>query len=173
MPNRLITCASIILCLSLFLGVLVNYEAEPVPQQQRQLSFAEIEKTQSNDWQAILLSMPQYKKLGPPLTDEELAAQAAALSATKKQATISDSLLIGVIVDKPRSVLLFIQNQANLEPIQLTVGQSWLANWQLSEITPDSAVWINTQTQQTYTQLLFSNAEQSIDPLSKTSNEIK
>lgn len=173
MPSRLISSAVGILCLSLFLAILVNYEPEPLPQDQRQLSFEQIENAQQNDWKNILAALPQYKKPERPLTEQELAAQVALLNAQPKQAVISDSLLIGIIVDKPRSVLLYVQNQTNLTPVQLNLGQSWLADWQLSQINADSAVWINTQTQESYTQWLFSNPEQTIDPLKTTSSEIK
>jgi len=173
MPSRLISCATSALCLSLVFAILINYEPEPLPQAQRQLSFEQIENAQQNDWQAILAALPQFKQPARPLTEQELAAQAALLNATPKQAVISDSLLIGIIVDKPRSVLLYVQQQASLAPVQLSLGQSWLADWQLSQINADSAVWINTQTQESYTQLLFSNASPTIDSLNTTSSEIK
>jgi hypothetical protein len=172
MPSKLIVSAIIILCLSLLLSVLLNFESAPALQNQRQLSFEQIEKTEQNDWQKILAALPQYKKAERALTEEELAAQTKRLNATIKQPKISDAQLIGIIVDKPPSVLLFIQ-QTNLEPIQLSIGQSWLTDWQLSQINADSAVWRNMQTQQLYTQFLFGNAESAIDTMNTTSNEIK
>jgi hypothetical protein len=172
MPSRLIYCAVIILCLSLILAILFNYESEPLAQDQRQLSFEQIENAQQNDWKNILSVLPQYKKPERPLTEQELAAQTALLNASNKQAVISDSQLIGIIVDKPKSVLIYIQHQTSLEPVQLAIGQSWLVDWQLSQINADSAVWLNIQTQQSYTQWLFSRPDQTPDTLNTTSSEI-
>lgn len=171
MPNKLIVSAAIILCLSLLLSVLLNFESAPSLQSQRQLSFEQIEKTEQNDWQNILAALPQYKKADRALTEQEMAAQAERLNSAIKPPEISDAQLIGIIVDKPPSVLLFIQ-QTNLEPIQLSIGQSWLTDWQLSQINADSAVWRNMQTQQLYTQFLFANAESAIDTINTTSDEI-
>ena len=173
MPNRLIIIALSILGVSLLLAVLSNYQSEPLPEKPRQFNFEQIGKNEQNDWKNILSSLPQYKKPERPLTEQELAAQAALLNSAPKQAVISDSQLIGIIIDKPRSILLFIQQQDSLEPVQLTIGQSWLTDWQLSQINADSAVWLNTQTQQTYTQWLFSHSEQTIDASNTTLSEIK
>ena len=172
MPNRLVACAASTLCLSAVFAVLLNYECEPLVQDQRQLSFNEIKNTEQSNWQNILLTLPQYKKPERALTEQELAAQEALFNVASKEITISDSQLIGIILDKPRSVLLSIRAQSNLEPVQLILGQSWLADWQLSKINADSAIWFNTQTQQSYTQWLFSYADQTIDSLNTTSNEM-
>jgi hypothetical protein len=175
MPSRPVTGALSILSLCLVLAVSSNYESEPLPEKQRQLSFEQIGKNEQSDWKNVLSALPQYKEAASALTEKELAAQAL-LKAAPKQAIISDSQLIGIIVDKPRSVLLFIQHQASLDPVQLTLGQSWLADWQLHQINADSAVWFNIQTQQSFTQWLFSSPdqtpEQTIEPLNTTSNEI-
>lgn len=175
MPSRLIASAAIILCLSLLLSVLLNFESLPLLQNQRQLNFEQTEKAIPNDWQNILAAQPQFKKAerALALTEQEMAAQAERIKAANKQAKISDAQLIGIIVDNPPSVLLFIQQQANLEPIQLSIGQSWLPDWQLSQINADSAIWHNIQTQQQYTQFLFGNTELNIDTTNTTSNEIK
>lgn len=172
MPSKLIASAAIILCLSLLLAVILNFESAPSLQNQRQLSFDEIKKTAQNDWQKIISALPQYQKAEQALTEQELAAQAERLNAANRQLKISDAQLIGIIVDSPRSILLFIQQQG-LEPMQLSLGQSWLPEWQLSQINADSAVWYNNQTQQHYTQYLFGNTESDIDTTNTTSNEMK
>jgi hypothetical protein len=172
MPSRLRISAAIILCLSLLLSVILNFESAPALQNQRQLSFEQIEKSAQNDWQNILAALPQYKKAERALTEKELAAQTALLNSAAKQPVISDAQLIGIIVDTPPSVLLFLQ-QANIEPIQLSLGEGWLPDWQLSQINADSAIWHNIKTQQKYTQFLFSNAGLNIDTTNTTSNEIK
>jgi hypothetical protein len=110
------------------------------------------------DWRSILSQLPQYspKKI-----------ERAATKATKISPQISDSIIVGIVVDEPRSVFLFVPlqvsgpektmppSQKTNEVIQLTVSQGWLEDWKIERILPDSIIWLNSKTKGSYKQPLF------------------
>lgn len=159
MPNRLLTLAALMLCLTVLGSVLINIESEPHLTEQRQLDFDQLGDKDHYAWQAVMSLLTQFKKPPKKLTEQELAAQAALQSKQNKQTKISDARLIGIIVDSPVAALLVIPEHQAIEPLQLTIGQSWLNNWQLETIKADSVVWLNIKTNESYTQFLFSGAD--------------
>lgn len=67
--------------------------------------------------------------------------------------------MVGIVVGEPASILLYANSMESLEPLQLRVGEGWLKGWIIEAINADTVEWVNTDTQQTYTQMLFNYSD--------------
>jgi hypothetical protein len=142
----------VILCILTFFlcaagSSLVNHRIANTAKEVREIPIINSTGFQKNNWVAILESVPQYKKPEAEVPINQLAAEV----------NISDGKIIGIIASKPNSVIIHDNQSATLEPLQLTVGQGWLQNWEIKEINPDSVIWLNNQNQELYTQMLFND----------------
>lgn len=126
-----------------------NYQTASPPKEQREmLDLLSIDKAQVN-WITILSQLPQYRK------EDEVKKESDIL----KEQQISDSQIIGIVVDNPKSVLLLIGSKTEVISHQLSVGEGWLTDWKIQKIEPDSITWVNTRNQQIYIQTLFASVE--------------
>ncbi|WP_416305723.1 hypothetical protein [Neptunicella sp. SCSIO 80796] len=142
----------IIFCLPLLLfitiiSVLTNYQSGQYNAEERKEASSTIREQINVNWKTVLAVLPQYK------------SKQAEISTVvpSKEVHISDSTIIAIVADTPRSILLVAPEQQ--APIQLTEDEGWLANWKINTILPDSVIWINTDNQQTYEQSLFRNSQ--------------
>ncbi|MFT7413118.1 MAG: hypothetical protein ACI9J4_001486 [Paraglaciecola sp.] len=152
-----------ILCLIILMGsagmaVLLNIQtASPLKVKTQNIENSN-QASAHIEWRSILSQLPQYspKKI-----------ERAATKVTKISPQISDSIIVGIVADEPRSVLLFVPLQAGgpektmppsqktNEIIQLTAKQGWLKDWEIEQILPDSIIWLNSKTKGSYKQPLF------------------
>ena len=115
------------------------------------------------DWQPILMQMSQFQT--------KLETKAPVIKDV--QVKISDATLIAVIADNPQSAIILIPEE-NEQPRQLSIGEGWLNQWIIKQITADAVIWENNGNNETYTQWLFaSTATQGSDKLSDTSEKAK
>ena len=128
-----------------------SYQTASPPKEQRELLDLLSDDNVRVDWVSILSELPQYKE------PEVLKAKSEANSTQEQQ--ISDSQIIGIIVDAPKSILLLIDSDIDTAPQQLSLGEGWLKNWKIQTIEADSITWVNTLNQQTYIQTLFASVE--------------
>ncbi|GGD57654.1 hypothetical protein [Lacimicrobium alkaliphilum] len=146
MNKRLALCTGIILMLSALGGALLNLYSLPASERTVEMtSLEEIERL-NNDWQKVLSQLPQF---APSETSESTEVS------VESQPEISDSLLVAIIADRPRSALIIVTEQNAGQPMQLAEGDSWLEPWKIETINTDFIVWRNSQTEEQYTQTLF------------------
>jgi hypothetical protein len=145
--------AILIICATL--GTWLNYQIpSPAKKQREPLDFLSEQKIQVN-WTNALSQLPQYKKPDQAKSAPEIV----------REQQISDSQIIGIVVDNHKSALLLTDNNNKSSPQQFNIGDGWLKNWKVQSIEPDSITWVNTLTQQHYIQTLFA----SVDDKSKDS----
>jgi hypothetical protein len=149
MPKQLIFVSAIVLCLCAIISSLVNFETVGLPKSQRELTLLDIQPFNQIDWRAVLSQLPQYKKV-------EMKTEPNKLSVPEIR--ISDGQIIGIVVDDPASVLIFLSHTKNQEPLMLSVSEGWLTNWVIKQINADSVDWYNNLTQQSYKQPLFNHS---------------
>jgi len=125
----------------------MNHRTASTAKKVREIPIINSTGFQINNWVTILERVPQYKK--PEIAESTNQVNAEIL--------ISDGQIIGIVTGKPNSVLIHINQSDTLEPLQLTVGGSWLPNWKIKQINPDSVVWFNHLNQELYTQMLFND----------------
>jgi hypothetical protein len=134
---------------SLLLSALVNFQwAEPL-KAKNQLSTQNIKLGMAIDWQSILSQLTQYIPAETSIKPQVIL---------ETESNISDATVVGILLNKKRSVLIYNPLQEQLEPMQLKLGEGWLENWILSEIESDFVIWTNQVNNQTYTQPLFGKA---------------
>jgi hypothetical protein len=149
MPKQLIILSVVVLCLCAIGGSLVSFQTSAPPKSQREFTLLDSKTFSQLDWVAVLSQLPQYKKA---VVKTELVNTPTAVI------QISDGHIIGIVVDEPKSVLIYVDQSASLEPLQLTVGEGWLTNWEIKRINVDSVEWFNQSNQQSYKQMLFNNS---------------
>lgn len=145
MIRALILPGAIVLLVCALLSSWINYQSPSIETKQREFLNISNQQKSKNNWVDVLSQLPQYRKVVEVKAEPEVV----------QQPQISNSKIIGIVVDKPRSVLLLIDSQTETTPQQLNVGDGWLENWIIQDIAPDSITWVNTQTQQDYIQTLF------------------
>jgi hypothetical protein len=147
MNKPLILPSAAIMLICALLSSWLNYQSSSIESKQRDLLDLSNQQKTKNTWADVLSQLPQYGKTVEVKTEPEVV----------QQPKISDSIIIGIIVDKPKSVLLLINSQTDAAPQQLNVGDGWLDSWIILEIAPDSITWTNKLTQQNYIQTLFAD----------------
>lgn len=150
MPKQLLKFCALVLCLCIICAALLNFQIAGTSKSQRQLSLLDNDVAAQFDWVAILEQLPQYK--------QKIVSKVILVNKDIKQAQLSDGKIIGIVLDPPKSVLLYVAQSESLVPLQLTLGEGWLDNWLIKKINADSVVWFDSQSQQSYTQLLFNDA---------------
>jgi hypothetical protein len=125
-------------------SLLTNFRTTNTPKNTLEVVQYENKTFQQNDWVAILERAPQYKK----------AQVLESTTPVTSEVHISDGQVIGIL-DKPSSVLIYVDQPDSLEPLLLTTGEGWLPNWIIEQIRADSVVWVNIENQESYTQFLF------------------
>ena len=144
----LLPCSAILLICAI-LAAWLNYQgASPVKEQRELLDLLNEEKIQVN-WLDVLSQLPQYRKPNEVKTEPNIV----------REQRISDSQIIGIVVDNPKSALLLIDAEPDAMPHQLVVGEGWLKDWKIQKIEPDSITWVNTLTKKSYIQTLFANVD--------------
>lgn len=70
-----------------------------------------------------------------------------------KPLTVDDARFVGVVIgSKPAALLLLPKSN---DTTRLSIGESWLADWELKQIKSDYIVWTNTQSGDEKIQKLF------------------
>jgi hypothetical protein len=163
MPRQLIFLSVVVLFLCVIGASLVNFRTAGPTKSQRELSLLAGETSDPIDWIIVLSQLPQYKKA---------EMKTASIPTTAAEVHISDSRIIGIVVDKPASVLIYLNQSQEIEPLQLTVGEGWLKDWKIQKIAPNAITWVNVLSQQPYIQTLFASAEdESKDSPPKTGTQ--
>ena len=119
--------------------------------------------TKQIEWQSIINSLPQF----------QTQLQQVAPEISNRQSQITDSIIVGIVADEPSSVLLILSGSIDVSSqiiesaqitsslqntnkiVQLSVGQGWLDNWEIEQISPDSIIWLNLETKGSWQQFLF------------------
>ena len=149
MIKPLILPSSAILLICAILATWLNYQgASPAKEQRELLDLLNEEKIQVN-WLDVLSQLPQYRKPNEVKTEPDVV----------REQRISESQIIGIVVDNPKSALLLIDAQKESLPQQFGIGDGWLENWEIQKINPDAITWVNTLTQQNHIQTLFANVD--------------
>jgi hypothetical protein len=151
MPKPLLKLCGFILCLCAVISLLLNYQIANKSKPQRQLSLLDDNIVSQFDWIAVLEQLPQYR--------QQVVINAAPDNKLKRQSQLSDGKIIGIVLDPPKFILLFVDNSDSFAPLQLTLGEGWLDNWVIKKINADSVVWFDSQSQKSYIQRLFNDAE--------------
>lgn len=138
----LLVCIPVVL-LIVIISVVTHVQSGQYNSEEKNTTDLLSDKPIEIDWQSALKVLPQYqsKQKSAPVVIEDKPIQ------------ISDSTIIAIVADIPRSILLIKPNQP--APIQLAEGEGWLDNWSIQTILPDTVVWKNTTNEQTYQQSLF------------------
>lgn len=156
----ILPCAIILLACAL-LSSWLNFQSPSAEARQRDFIDLSSQQKPKDTWADVLAKLPQYRE----------TLEVKAVPEVVRQPKISDSKIIGIVVDKPKSVLLLIDDQSEAIPKQLNIGEGWLENWIIRKIAPDSISWVNTLTQEDYTQTLFAApTDNSEDSKPKTGN---
>ena len=98
------------------------------------------------DWKSILKKMPQYQ-------DKAVSKKAKSTTLVKTQ--IKDAQLVAIVIDSPKQALLITPQNNNAPPQAFNINEGWLDDWIISKIHPDSVVWLNTSSEETFQQFLY------------------
>ncbi|WP_438864988.1 hypothetical protein [Neptunicella sp.] len=141
----LLVCIPVVLLIVL-ISIVTHVQSGQYNSEEKNTTDLLSDKPIEIDWQSALQVLPQYqsKQKSPQVVIEDKPVQ------------ISDSTIIAIVADKPRSILLITPNQQT--PVQLTEGDGWLDSWIIQSILPDTVMWKNTNSNQTYQQSLFRNS---------------
>jgi hypothetical protein len=158
MTKPLTIVCLIVLIASAGMAALLNFQSvEPLKEKAQRLDESKQARAQI-DWRGILSQLPQYS----PKKIEETS-----LKGSNTSPDISDSFIVGIVADIPRSAHMHLPSQVDGAErivsstqrtnsiVQLTVGQGWLDDWEIEQILPDSIVWQNNKTKGSYIQPLF------------------
>jgi hypothetical protein len=143
MPRPLIIAGSMMLCLVALSSMVFNYQSADFRLKDTRDNNIPLSENQKIGWKAILLEASQYQ----PTT------KGSNQTIDKSETEISDSTVVGIILDEPNLVLLLIEGTNEIVPIK--IGEGWLNNWVIKSIKADTVSWLNTQNQQQYVQRLF------------------
>jgi hypothetical protein len=157
MPRNLIIIAAVMLSLSAIIPPMIYYQQPSPAKNAKELQQLANNPTVDIDWKSILNTLPPYKQ----------KTQHVEMTDIKTTETmISDAYIVGIVVDKPTSALIYVPNSSELAPLQLSVGDGWLADWVISEINVDSVSWFSKTRNESFTQMLF------ISPVSADENQL-
>lgn len=98
------------------------------------------------DWKKVLYTMPRYQK--PIKSTPKEISKTEAISAK-----ISDAVLLAIVSDHPKQVIMITPNAS--EPKAFIINEGWLDNWVISVIRPDSILWSDETSGETYQQYLY------------------
>lgn len=109
------------------------------------------------DWKATLQKIDAYyvepQKTKTLTEAEKLALKKEAEKPKPKPLTVDDARFVGVVIgSKPAALLLLPKSN---DTTRLSIGESWLADWELKQIKSDYIVWTNTQSGDEKIQKLF------------------
>ena len=176
MPRKLVFIAVILLSSSVMISPIIYYQQPSAPKDSRELQLLTQNNTKQIEWQSIINSLPQFKK--------QLQQSASEINNLPPQ--ITDSIIVGIVADELSSVLLVLSGTTDessqlIEPaqiasslentnkiLQLSVGQGWLDNWEIEQILPDSIIWLNRETKDSWQQFLFESGVNSEATAQKT-----
>ena len=164
MPKQLILVSAIILCLCAIVSAIVNYQTAVPPKRQRELALLDSDPIKQIDWIWVLSQLPQYKKV-------EIISESN--SAEIVEVNISDGQIIGIVTDGQASVLIYLNQTNEQQPVLLGVGEGWLTHWVIKKINADSVDWFNQQTEQSYKQMLFNHSNVQQQNLTTSKSRIK
>lgn len=152
MPKQLFLLSVLVLCICAIVSPLMNLQSAGVTKGPREFTLSDSETFNQIDWVDILSQLPQYQKEAPIDVNSDTPN-------SSPQVKISDGIVVGIVVGEPASILLYANSMESLEPLQLQVGDGWLNGWIIEAINADTIEWVNTETQQTYTQMLFNYSD--------------
>lgn len=109
-------------------------------------SDSDKELAQAFNWKKILNTMPRYQK--PIKSTPKEISKTDAVSAK-----ISDAVLLAIVSDHPKQAIMITPNTP--EPKTFSINEGWLDNWVISVIRPDSILWSDETSGETYQQYLY------------------
>jgi hypothetical protein len=117
-----------------------------VTESQWQVQLAEVELFHpASDPDELLLEQQRAAKEAKEQLDAELA----------KRTNIRNGQLVGIKVGEPMVAFVFMPEQVQAFPLALTVGEGWLEHWQIESVKIDRVTWLNSESGERWTQLLF------------------
>jgi len=144
MPKTLFIAGLIILSIVTVISVASNYQSAAIQLKGDRVNSTSLSKNEKFAWKTILLTAPQYQTSNTKGTNQTV---------TKQVTEISDSTVVGIVLDEPSSALLVIKGDNVVKSFK--IGEGWLENWVVESLQADSVNWFNTKNQQLYVQPLF------------------
>lgn len=144
MPRTLFIAGLIIFSLVTLVSVVSNYQSSAFLEKDDRANNTTFSTNQKFAWKTVLLTVSQYQ---PNIT------QGSKQLVNSQEPVISDSTVVGIILDEPSSVLLVIEGYSEVQAFK--VGEGWLENWIIKSLQADSVNWLNTKDQNQYVQPLF------------------
>jgi hypothetical protein len=151
MPKQLLLLSVLVLCFCAIVSPLMNFQSAGSTKGPREFTLSDSETFNQIDWVDILSQLPQYRKQAPIDVNSVISSS--------PEVEISDGIVVGIVVGEPASILLYANSMESLEPLQLQVGEGWLKGWIIEAINADTVEWVNKDSQQTYTQMLFNYSD--------------
>ena len=155
--RKLVVLVIVFLCVVAIASGLVNTVPQPSAQDSKaMLNDVSMPSINTGDWRNVVKRISEYQ---PKITEAELAAQEAAEKerlaqlAQQKELSLNDAKLVGTVLTSPAKALLVLPD--GTEPIELRIGESWLAPWALKAVSADYIVWQHAEAEQVQQQALF------------------
>jgi hypothetical protein len=144
MPKILLIAGLLIFSIVTLVSVASNHQSSAIQFKDGLVNDPSLFKNQKVAWKTILLTTSQYQPSVTKSTNQEVI---------KTATVISDSTVVGIILDEPSSALLVIEGNSNVTSFK--IGEGWLENWVVESLQADTVSWLNTKNQQQYVQPLF------------------
>jgi hypothetical protein len=152
MSKPLVTSAIVFLVTIILMSVISNFQYANTLSKNGQRTPFNIATIEEIDWQSAMLIAPQYQPLAKQSGQNH--------TQEPKKAEITDTLLVGIVLDTGKSALLVLDKTNEI--INLTVGEGWLEHWVINSIQSDSITWLNNENQTQYIQPLFNLTAQNV-----------
>lgn len=151
MNKRLWLLSSVLAAASILLSIPLHLHWSSALEESKDSQFTLSSSEEAIKWQELLSNVAQFKP--EPKVDE--SAVLSTELAKEKEISILDGQLVGIVVDKPASALIFPAGTRSIAPLQLSKGEGWLDGWHIQSIQSDRVIWSSDDNQHTVTQELF------------------
>ena len=145
MNRSLSGIAGVLLVGVVFTSILTHLQFEQDVQSRATNLSDTLTLNQSFDWQTVIDSHESFRR--------EQAEEQQPVVQQEKELNILDSTLLAIVADEPSTITLLKEDSS--QPIVLKRGEGWLKGWTLSDISADSVVWTNVESNETATQHLY------------------